>query len=61
MSLDELIQFGQENSKKEPKKAVEPKYRNKANPAETWTGRGKQPKWLVSELANGKNLSDFLI
>ena len=35
LSLDELIQFGQENSKKEPKKAVEPKYRNKANPAES--------------------------
>ncbi|WP_225761863.1 H-NS family nucleoid-associated regulatory protein [Acinetobacter sp. Marseille-P8610] len=61
LSLDELIQFGQENSKKEPKKVVEPKYRNKTNPDETWTGRGKHPKWLVNELANGKNLSDFLI
>jgi len=40
---------------------VEPKYRNPANPAETWTGRGKPPRWLAAELANGKSKDDFLI
>src|SRR5947209_14932173 len=27
---------------------VFPKYRNPAVPSETWSGRGKRPRWLVS-------------
>jgi len=27
----------------------------------TWTGRGKQPRWLVAELEKGAKLEDFLI
>lgn len=37
------------------------KYRNKDNPEETWTGRGRQPKWLTAKLAKGSKLSDFAI
>jgi DNA-binding protein H-NS len=37
------------------------KYRNKDNPAETWTGRGRQPKWLAAKLAKGSKLADFSI
>jgi DNA-binding protein H-NS len=37
------------------------KYRNKDNPAETWTGRGRQPKWLAARLAKGSKLADFSI
>lgn len=40
---------------------VPPKYRNPANRDETWAGRGKQPRWLVAEIAKGKKLEDFLI
>lgn len=40
---------------------VEPKYRNPANTAETWAGRGMPPKWLSAELAKGRKLEDFLI
>lgn len=40
---------------------VPPKYRNPANPSETWTGRGKQPRWLAEQLKKGKKLEDFLI
>jgi DNA-binding protein H-NS len=40
---------------------VAPKYRNPANPKETWTGRGKQPRWLAAETAKGRKLDDFLI
>ena len=40
---------------------VPPKYRNPANPAETWTGRGKQPRWMVREIEAGKKVEDFLI
>jgi DNA-binding protein H-NS len=40
---------------------VAPKYRNPANPTQTWAARGKQPKWLVAEIAKGKKLEDFAI
>ena len=40
---------------------VAPKYRNPANHAETWAGRGQQPKWLATQVAQGKSLDDFLI
>ncbi|MFT4247912.1 MAG: H-NS histone family protein [Pseudomonas sp.] len=40
---------------------VPPKYRNPANAKETWTGRGKQPRWLAELTAKGKKLEDFLI
>jgi DNA-binding protein H-NS len=40
---------------------VAPKYRNPDNPAETWAGRGQQPKWLASRISQGRTLEDFLI
>ena len=40
---------------------VEPKFRNPANPAETWAGRGMPPKWLSAQLAQGRKLEEFLI
>lgn len=40
---------------------VAPKYRNPAKPSETWTGRGKQPRWLAAETAKGRKVEDFLI
>ena len=44
-----------------PYPKVLPKYRNPNNPVETWTGRGKQPRWLRTELRSGKKLDDFRI
>ncbi|MDQ3040286.1 MAG: H-NS histone family protein [Pseudomonadota bacterium] len=40
---------------------VAPKYRNPANPKETWAGRGKQPRWMSAETSKGRKLEDFLI
>jgi DNA-binding protein H-NS len=40
---------------------VLPKYRNPQQPSETWTGRGKQPRWLEAQLKSGKRLDDFRI
>jgi DNA-binding protein H-NS len=40
---------------------VLPKYRNPTDRSETWAGRGKQPRWLVSQLKAGKKIEDFLI
>jgi DNA-binding protein H-NS len=44
-----------------PYPKVPPKYRNPKNPAETWAGRGKQPRWLRAQLRSGKKLEDFRI
>jgi DNA-binding protein H-NS len=40
---------------------VLPKFQNPSDPSETWAGRGKQPRWLVSQLKAGKKMNDFLI
>lgn len=37
------------------------KFRNKDNPSETWTGRGRQPRWLVALLKKGKKVDDFAV
>jgi DNA-binding protein H-NS len=44
-----------------PYPKVYPKYRNPKNRGETWAGRGKQPRWLATQLRAGKSLDDFLI
>jgi len=44
-----------------PYPQVFPKYRNPAEPSETWSGRGKQPRWLTAQLKSGKRLDDFRI
>jgi DNA-binding protein H-NS len=44
-----------------PYPQVFPKYRNPAQPFETWAGRGKQPRWLTAQLRSGKKLDDFRI
>lgn len=38
---------------------VAPKYRDDAG--NTWTGRGKQPKWIVAALTAGHSLESLLI
>jgi DNA-binding protein H-NS len=40
---------------------VFPKYQNPKNPTETWSGRGRHPRWLSPHLASGKTLDDFRI
>jgi DNA-binding protein H-NS len=40
---------------------VAAKYRNPANPAETWAGRGLKPRWLAAALKSGKKIEDFSI
>lgn len=37
------------------------KYRNPDNPTETWTGRGRQPKWFKQAIESGKSSDDMLI
>lgn len=57
--LDERLHSLSHERRPYPK--VLPKYRNPSNPVETWTGRGKQPRWLRTQLRSGKKLDDFRI
>lgn len=34
-------------------------YVNTKNPAQTWSGRGRRPKWLIEALQNGASLDEF--
>jgi DNA-binding protein H-NS len=42
------------------KRPVAPKYRHPSS-GDTWSGRGKAPRWLVAAEASGENRADFLI
>lgn len=49
---------GKARSKFEGKR-VPTKYRD--NEGNTWSGRGKQPTWLVRKLMRGASVNDFLV
>lgn len=51
-SLEELLSKSQKKSK------APPKYRNPEAPEQTWSGRGRRPKWIEQ---SGRDLEDFLI
>lgn len=63
--LDELgRKFGSSPSdlpQRRPYPKVEPKYRNPNNPSQTWSGRGKTPRWVAELIAAGRNLDEFRI
>jgi DNA-binding protein H-NS len=39
---------------------VLPKYRNPQT-SETWSGRGKRPRWLVAAMKSGRKMEEFRI
>jgi DNA-binding protein H-NS len=61
-SIEELFGMGKgATAGSGSRRKVEAKYRNPANPEQTWSGRGKRSSWLEKEIAAGKKLEDFLI
>jgi DNA-binding protein H-NS len=40
---------------------VLPKYRNPNEGSETWSGRGKKPRWLTAALKAGRTIEEFVI
>ncbi len=40
---------------------VFPKYRNPKEPFETWSWRGKQPRWLTAAIKTGRTIEEFAI
>ena len=46
---------------KRSRAAAVDKYRNPANPSDTWSGRGRQPRWFAAALASSADANDLLI
>jgi DNA-binding protein H-NS len=44
-----------------PYPKVPQKYCNPEYPAQTWSGRGKQPRWVIEVLSSGRSLEDCRI
>jgi DNA-binding protein H-NS len=57
LTLDEVFGKGRKG-----KGSVAPKYRDPKNPENTWTGRGRMPRWMVAATKGSKaKKEDFLI
>lgn len=61
VSVKELLANGGEKQRGGSVKKVQPQYKNPSDNSQTWSGRGRQPKWIVDGLASGKTLDDFRI
>jgi DNA-binding protein H-NS len=48
-------------SQRRPYPPVLPKFRNPDNPAERWSGRGRQPHWVAEQLRLGRRMEDLQI
>ena len=57
-SMDELFNARRHGARN---KLVVPKYMNPENASETWSGRGRKPKWLVSKLKRGAKIEQFAL
>ena len=55
------IALGADKKRKHSSRKLSPTHRNPNNPAETWTGRGRKPNWLVAKLSKGAKMSDFAV
>jgi len=50
------------DGRKKGKGSVAAKYRDPKNPENTWTGRGRMPRWMAAATKGGKaSKDDFLI
>lgn len=54
-------QAGKRKKKKPAKAASKPKYRNPANPDQTWSGKGRRPRWYVEAVESGTDPDSMLI
>lgn len=59
-SLDELLNEAPEKGAK-PKKVVAIKFRHPQDANLTWTGRGRQPKWVEAYLGAGGKVEQLTV
>lgn len=56
-TIKELFGAGRRNGHKK----VAVKFSNPANKDETWTGRGRKPRWLAAKVKGGAKLEEFAL
>lgn len=56
LTLEEVL-----GGKGKTRRPAAAKYRNPADHAQTWSGRGKRPRWFNAALKSGKKEQDLLI
>lgn len=61
IGIDEIAKFHTAPIAVKPTTKRKPKYRNPSNPAETWGGVGKMPKWFKAQLDNGVEKESMMI
>jgi DNA-binding protein H-NS len=49
--------FGRQKARSE----LKPKYRDKRDSTQTWSGRGRRPRWLKERMDAGESKDDYLI
>jgi DNA-binding protein H-NS len=52
---------GNPDKQRRPYPKVLPKYQNPERPFEKWSGRGRQPHWVGTQLSMGKKVGDLLV
>lgn len=56
-SLSELV----DSSTQKKRSAAAPRFANPANPEDTWSGRGRKPRWFIEAVDAGKEPADLEI
>ncbi len=59
VSVKELLADTVSKPRKGSGAKVAAQYQNPADSTMTWSGRGRQPRWVVEALANGKKLGEL--
>lgn len=65
-AIEELINVRADSAVGKPAKRrkrvrVAAKYRDPENKRQTWSGRGRMPRWLADRTKRGQSVADFLI
>lgn len=60
-SVSELFPSGRGRPAGKGKSVGVARYANPEDRADTWTGRGRKPNWLLERLKKGAKLADFAI
>ena len=61
LPIEQLIANVGKKSNAAKTATVRAQYRNPADSEQTWSGRGRQPRWVVEAIAKGKKLDEFRI
>jgi DNA-binding protein H-NS len=59
LPVEELLAAKATKPRKSGQSNSAAQFRNPEDDAQTWTGRGRKPKWVLDALSNGKSMDDL--